>query len=120
MMNSNIKKIVKLIYAISIVFLIFNVFINNSVFATSGGSNTKQFGPLPKELATVCKAIITFTQIFVTGAFTIRLSVLGIQYFTAVGADLKAANKRRMAWTLLIGVITILAIWIFGKLIDTL
>ena len=116
-MNNNIKRIIKLIYIISVVFLIFNVFINNSVFATSGGTT---YGPLPKEIATVCKAIIAFTQIFVTGAFTIRFTMLGIQYFTAVGADLKAANKRRMAWTLIIGVITILAIWIFGKFIDTL
>ena len=114
---NNVKKIIKLIYIISIVFLIFNVFVNNSVFAT-GGNTAQQQWDLPEELATPLKAVIVFVQIFITGAITIKLSLLGIQYFTAVGADVKAANKRKIVWTLIIGAIVILGIWIFGKLLE--
>ena len=122
-MNNNIKKIGKFLFAIIVIFLVINIFMNASVFATGGGavnSSTRQFKPLPRELATICKAIIAFTQILVTGCFTIRFTMLGIQYFTAVGANVKAATKQRMGWTLLIGVITFLAIFIFGKLIEQL
>lgn len=124
-MNKN--KMIKLIYVIFIIFIMTNIFINTSVFAGGGGGTgsttsgaTTTSKPIPPFIATACKAVIAFTQVLVTGCFTIRFTMLGIQYFTAVGANVKAATKQKMGWTLLIGVLTFLAIFIFGKIIDQL
>ena len=110
-MNSKIRKLIKFIYSFIIMFLIINMFIISNVFAAGVGNMP---GPQTKVGQTVVKTAFVASQVLVSGYFVIRLTILGIKYFIAVSADEKAANKNRLTWTLVCGVIAYLAIYLFS------
>ena len=85
--------------------------------ATTGGVQVEKVNPVVRFAATVAKILIVGAQIAVAGYFTVRLTIIGIQYFTTVAAYEKAANKNRMLWTLLEAALSYIGILVFGKII---
>ena len=114
-MNNKVRKLIKIVYSIFIIFILVNIFINPQVFASNISIGNKD--PVPGPVATVVKTAFAFSQVFVSGWFIIKFTIAGIQYFTAVAATDKADNKNKMKNTLFLAVITYLGIFVFGKVL---
>ena len=107
-----IKRLLKLIYSIFIIFIFLNMF-----FVTESFGSIKTLQPIKNELlATILKGIIVFSQIIVSGFFVIRFTVHGIEYFCNSTPKGKESSKHGMEWTLIYGVITLVAMSLFSKI----
>lgn len=107
-MDKRVSNKIKLICSIIAIFMIVNINIIPQSFA--GGNTT----PLPAPIATFVKVVITGAQVLAAGYFTIRLTLTGIQYFTATAASDKVEQRNRMYWTLFYGVLAYLGIFLFS------
>ena len=71
--------------------------------------------PVDKVTATVAKSIIGVAQILVSGYFVVKITMLGISYFSVVAtAAEKAQVKNRFAWTLFFAVVAYLGMYLFS------
>lgn len=102
-------KILKLIYMIFIIFILINTIIAPSTFAF--GNFT---GPRTKFGATALKLAVAGSEVGVSGYFIIKLTLTGIQYFTASAVSEKVDNRNKMKWTLLYGVLALLGLFLFS------
>ena len=116
-MNSKIKNKIKLIYIILVLFVLINIIIQIPVLAASKPTNTAIVGPKTKLGATVLEIVLGTTQIAVSGFFIIKLTIVGIQYFTAVGAGEKVEQKNRIKWTLMYVVLAFIALYLFSLVV---
>ena len=96
-MNNRVKKLL-----ISFLFIfIINISISSFCFAASG--------TVPVGLQTIC-------QIIVSGWFVIRMTMIGISYFSSVAvAEEKAKGKQQFAFTLFCGIVAFLGMYLFSK-----
>lgn len=101
-MKNKLCNINKMMIAFLDVFIIINMIMPYS------------FAALHPAIATVVKGFIVAVQIIVTGFFTIKFTIVGIQYFTASAAQEKAENKKKVKWTLYFGVLAYLSIFLFS------
>ena len=103
-MNNRVKKLL-----ISFLFIfIINISISSFCFAASG--------TVPVGLQTICKIIIGIAQIIVSGWFVIRMTMIGISYFSSVAvAEEKAKGKQQFAFTLFCGIVAFLGMYLFSK-----
>ena len=103
-MNIRVKKLLKSFLFIFII----NILISPFCFA----AGTKA----PAILQTICKAIIAVAQIFVSGWFVIRMTLIGISYFSGVAtSNDKAKGKQQLAFTLFCGIVAFLGMYLFSK-----
>ena len=113
-----VKKILKFIYMLLIVFALVNVIIPSQSYiacANSVSSNTQLSGGLHPVIATVAKIFIASAQVIASGFFILRFTLDGIAYFTVTAAQDKAASKKRIEWTIFYATITYVAMFIFTK-----
>ena len=103
-MNNRIKKLI-----ISFLFIfIINISISSFCFAASGS--------VPVLVQTLCKATIGVFEIIVSGWFVIRMTLIGISYFSAVATSKeKAEGKKKFAFTLFCGIVAYLGMYLFSK-----
>ena len=106
-----VKRLLKLIYSIFIIYIFLNIF-----FVTESFGSIKTLNPVNGFFATIFKVIIVFSQVAVSGFFIIRFTVHGIEYFCNSTPKGKEASKHGMQWTLIYGVITLVAMSLFSKI----
>lgn len=103
------KKISKILILFLIIFIFINISVDYQCFATNGVK------PVDKVTATVAKSIIGVAQILVSGYFVVKITMLGISYFSVVAtAAEKAQVKNRFAWTLFFAVVAYLGMYLFS------
>lgn len=111
-MNIKIRKLLKFIYVILVLFIIMNMYMQTSVFAIGNFQ-----GPKTALGATILKGFVVASQIAVSGFFIIKFTLTGIQYFTAAAASDKAENRNKLKWTLLYGVLAYLLMFLFARVV---
>ncbi len=109
-----VKKFLKLIYVLLIIFVLTNVLIVSQSFAIS--ANT-QLQPVSRGAATITKLLFALAQVTASGYFIFRFTMDGIAYFTVTAAQDKAASKKRIEWTIFYAVITYVSIFLFAKIL---
>lgn len=90
-MKFRLNKVIKILCAIIIVFLVINIFSVLPVSADNAADRLKK----NQGIATFIKVAVVTTQILVTGFFTIRITILGIQYFTTASYTPAEKNEVR-------------------------
>lgn len=104
------KKISKILILFLIIFIFINISVDYQCFATNS-----KLQPVDKVTATVAKSIIGVAQVLVSGYFVVKITMLGISYFSVVAtAAEKAQVKNRFAWTLFFAVVAFLGMYLFS------
>lgn len=114
-MKEKIVELIKFIYVVFVLFIIINIFVESPTSVAVGELITKTSdGTLKTVEATFLRVALTVAQISVSGWFTIKFTLVGIQYFTAQAASDKADLRKKLRNTLILGVLAVLSMFLFG------
>ena len=113
-MSLKVRKLLKLVYSVVIVFIAINMFILQPSYGSGVSGYNTVLQPVNPAVATISKILIASAQVIVSGYFIIRFTMLGIAYFSST-AQGKADGKNKLKWTLVEAIIAYVFMFLFTK-----